>query len=29
VREPGGWLLVLSGLTLAGWVAHRRLVSPL
>jgi len=29
VREPGGWLLVLSGLMLAGWVAHRRLVSPL
>jgi len=23
------WLLLLSGLALAGWVAHRRLVSPL
>ncbi len=29
VREPGGWLLLLSGLAAAGWVAHRRLVSPL
>lgn len=24
-----GWLLLLSGLALAGWVAHRRLVNPL
>src|SRR5262245_4686809 len=22
---PGGWLLALAGLALAGWVAHRRL----
>lgn len=26
-REPGGWLLLLAGLALAGWVAHRRLVN--
>ena len=25
-REPHFWLLILSGLALAGWVAHRRLV---
>jgi len=25
-REPQFWLLILSGLALAGWVAHRRLV---
>ena len=24
-----GWMLLLSGLALAGWVAHRRLVSTL
>src|SRR5688500_10362500 len=29
VREPEHWLLLFSGLALAGWVAHRRLVSPL
>lgn len=29
VREPGRWMLLLSGVALAGWVAHRRLVSPL
>jgi len=29
VREPGRWILLLSGLAAAGWVAHRRLVSPL
>jgi len=29
VRESERWLLLLSGLALAGWVAHRRLVSPL
>jgi len=29
VREPERWLLLFSGLALAGWVAHRRLVSPL
>jgi hypothetical protein len=25
VPEPKSWLLVLSGLALAGWVARRRL----
>jgi hypothetical protein len=25
-REPHFWLLILSGLALAGWVAHKRLV---
>jgi hypothetical protein len=32
VRRPGPveqWLLFLSGLAAAGWVAHRRLVNPL
>jgi hypothetical protein len=29
VHEPEGWVLLFSGLALAGWVAHRRLVSPL
>ena len=32
VRPVSGaerWLLLLSGLAAAGWVAHRRLVSPL
>jgi hypothetical protein len=24
-----GWMLLFSGLALAGWVAHRRLTSPL
>ena len=28
-REPAWWLLVLSGLAAAGWVAHRRMVNPL
>lgn len=28
-RESERWLLLVSGLALAGWVAHRRLVSPL
>ena len=28
-REPARWMLLLSGLALAGWVAHRRLVSQL
>jgi len=28
-REPERWLLFFSGLALAGWVAHRRLVGPL
>lgn len=28
-RESERWLLLFSGLALAGWVAHRRLVSPL
>ena len=26
-REPERWLMILSGLALAGWVAHRRLVN--
>ena len=26
-REPERWLLLLAGLALAGWVAHRRLVN--
>ena len=29
VRQPDTWLLVLAGLALAGWVAHRRLVHSL
>ncbi len=29
VREPANWMLLVSGLALAGWVAHRRLVSQL
>lgn len=29
VRDPEGWLLVLSGLALAGWVARRRLTQSL
>lgn len=29
VRQPDKWLLVLAGLALAGWVAHRRLVHSL
>ena len=29
VREPGRWLLLVSGLALAGWVARRRLVNAL
>jgi hypothetical protein len=29
VRQPEKWLLVLAGLALAGWVAHRRLTHPL
>lgn len=29
VHEPERWVLLFSGLALAGWVAHRRLVSPL
>lgn len=29
VREPDKWLLLLAGLALAGWVAHRRLVHSL
>jgi hypothetical protein len=28
-HEPERWVLLFSGLALAGWVAHRRLVSPL
>ena len=28
-QEPQPWTLILSGLALAGWVAHRRLVHPL
>ena len=26
-REPERWLLLVAGLALAGWVAHRRLVN--
>ena len=26
-REPQRWLLLVAGLALAGWVAHRRLVN--
>ncbi|MGQ0654117.1 MAG: hypothetical protein ACT4P4_17940 [Betaproteobacteria bacterium] len=26
-REPERWLLLLAGVALAGWVAHRRLVN--
>jgi hypothetical protein len=26
--EPRRWLLLLAGLALAGWVAHRRLINP-
>lgn len=29
VRQPDKWLLLLAGLALAGWVAHRRLVHSL
>ena len=29
VRQPDQWLLLLAGLALAGWVAHRRLVHSL
>ena len=29
VRQPDKWLLVLAGLAIAGWVAHRRLVHSL
>jgi hypothetical protein len=29
VRRPDKWLLLLAGLALAGWVAHRRLVHSL
>ena len=29
VRQPNKWLLLLAGLALAGWVAHRRLVHSL
>ncbi len=25
VPQPGKWLMILAGLALAGWVAHRRL----
>ena len=28
-RQPDAWLLLLAGLALAGWVAHRRLVHSL
>jgi hypothetical protein len=28
-RRPDKWLLLLAGLALAGWVAHRRLVHSL
>jgi hypothetical protein len=28
-RQPGKWLLVVAGLALAGWVAHRRLAHGL
>ena len=29
LTEPDKWLLVVAGLALAGWVAHRRLVHSL
>ena len=29
VPQPDKWLLILAGLALAGWVAHRRLVHAL
>jgi hypothetical protein len=29
VPQPDKWLLVLAGIALAGWVAHRRLVHAL
>jgi hypothetical protein len=29
VPQPDKWLLLLAGLALAGWVAHRRLVHSL
>jgi hypothetical protein len=29
LTEPDKWLLVVAGLALAGWVAHRRLVNSL
>jgi hypothetical protein len=29
MRQPEKWLLVLAGLALAGWVAHRRLTQAL
>ena len=29
LRQPEKWLLVLAGLALAGWVAHRRLTHAL
>jgi hypothetical protein len=29
VRRPDKWLLLLAGVALAGWVAHRRLVHSL
>jgi hypothetical protein len=29
VPQPDKWLLLLAGLALAGWVAHRRLVHTL
>jgi hypothetical protein len=28
-RQPDKWLLLVAGLALAGWVAHRRLVQSL
>ena len=28
-RQPDKWMLLLAGLALAGWVAHRRLVHSL
>lgn len=28
-RQPAKWLLILAGLSLAGWVAHRRLAHAL
>jgi hypothetical protein len=28
-RQPDKWLLLLAGLALAGWIAHRRLVHSL
>lgn len=27
--EPQRWLMLVAGLALAGWVAHRRLAHPL